>query len=261
MKDKLNNLKNKKYLLLFILVMVLNAVLTVTLLRVSFGQNKEDFSSQQPIKAEVMEQKGSPLRIVIVNVDNSALSHQEIICSLQNIGNKPIRAYTLLGGGKGDGKIITRFFATKLFQAGESEINSVPLERRSIKEGETILLSIDYIEFEDGSSWGVDSRGKSKALAGQREGTKAAIKQLKDLIKNQNANGANSVTNFLKQDLQEITVAAPDANQSDEWKRGFQLGYKSVISILQGIEGQKIEKLTKKLDEMEKIADKEGQIQ
>lgn len=255
MKTKFNQLKSKKYFLLFILVMLINTLLTVSLLRVSFSQTKkDDFSSQRAVKAAVMEQKDSPLRITIVNVDNSPLSYQVIISSLQNVSNKPIRAYTLLGdGSKSSGKVITSSFTTELLQAGQSVINSFDLERQSIKEGETVLLSIDYVEFEDGSSWGNDNQRKSKALAGEREGRKVAIKQLKDLLKNQNLSSASDITNLLK-DLEEITVYVPDVNQSDEWKRGFRLGYKSVVSILQGIEGKKIEKLTQKLDEMEKIA-------
>lgn len=261
MKIKFNQLKSKKYLLLFILVMVINILLTVSLLRVSFSQiRKDDFSSQRPIKAVVIEQKDNPLRITVINVDNSPLSYQEVICSLQNVSNKPIRSYTLLGESKGSGKIITGFFATRLLQTGESKTDTIPLERRGIKEGEAVLLSIDYVEFEDGSFWGNDSRGKSKALAGQREGTKASIRELKALIKNQNVSKANNVTNLLR-DLENVMVDVPDANQSDEWKRGFRLGYKSVISILQGIEGQNIENLAKKLDEMEKLLNKEVRIQ
>lgn len=262
MKNKFKNLKSRKYLLLFILVMGLNTLLTVTLLQVSFSQTKkEDFSNQQPVKVEVMEQKDSPLRITIINVNNSPLSYQEIIISLQNVSDKPIRAYTLVGdAGKSSGKVITNSFATELLQIGLSVTNSIDLERQSIKEGETALLSIDYVEFEDGSSWGNDNQRKSKVLAGEREGRKVAVKQLKDLLKNRNISSMSDITNLLK-DLEGTIVQVPEANQSDEWKRGFRLGYKSVISILQGIEGHKIEKFTKKLDEIEKIATKEVSIQ
>ncbi len=233
--------------------MSLNICLTAFLIQNVLAQTSNDkLKDQPPIVAEVVGQKDCPLRIMVVNVDNSSLTHQEIIYSLQNVSNKSIRAYTLLGDDKSSGKIMTSFFVAKLFQASGSITNSLPVERLNIKEGETIFLSIDYIEFEDGRSWGKDTVGKSEEIAGERDGVKAAIKQLKDLIKNQNANSAVSVTNFLKQDIQEIPVGVPKINQSDEWKKAFRIGYKTVISILQDMSEQGSENLTKKLDELEK---------
>ncbi|HEX8737986.1 MAG TPA: hypothetical protein VF721_21820 [Pyrinomonadaceae bacterium] len=254
MNNKLSAFEGKKYLFLFIFIMALNISLTVFLIRVSFGQSqKADFSSQPPVKVKILEQKDCPIQITVINVDNSALSAQNIVYSLQNISNKPIRAYTLLGNGKNDGKVVTNSFAIKLFQPSEYEYDDFFVEREIAKEG-TIFLSIDYVEFEDGSSWGKDREKKSKEIAGEREGRKAAIRHLKDLIKNQNANGENGIKTFLKQDVKEISVDVPDTNQPDEWKRGFRGGYKGVISILQRIKEQEIESLAKKLDEMEKFA-------
>lgn len=259
MKIKFDNLKSKRYFLLFVFVMALNISLAVILLRVSFSQTqKEDSSSQRPVKVEVMEQKDNPLRITVVNVDNSSLSFQDIIYSLQNVSNKPIKAYTLLGDGKRGGKVITSFFTAKRFQTGESIIGSLDIERVNITDGEAVLLSIDYVEFEDGSSWGSDSAEKSEEIAGQREGIKAAIKRLKDTITKQTPESTNNIVDFLKQDMREIVVDVPDANQSDKWQGGFRFGYKSVISILQRIENQKTEKIIEKLDEIEKIANQGG---
>lgn len=262
MINRLKNFRSKKYLLLFCVIMMLNVLLSAILLNVTLGQaKKEDFSSQKPIRVEIIEQKNSPLQITFLSVDNSAYLHQEIICSLQNVSNKTIRAYTLLGDGnrKNSGKIITSFFLERLFQVGGSVVDSVPMERRDLAEEDTVFLSIDYVEFEDGSFWGSDSVGKSKEIAGETAGAKQAIKQLKELIKNQNGNDADSITNFLKQNISEITVNVPETNESEEWKKGFTLGYRTVISILQRITDQKIENITKKLDDLENNFRKEGQ--
>lgn len=255
MKNKLINLKSKNFLLLFIFVMLLNTVLVVVLIRASFGQaQKNDFSSQQPIEAEVVRQKNCPLRIMIINVDNSNPSFQTINYSLQNISGKPVKAYALLGDGKNNGKVITNFLSLELLQPNKYEFDNFPIEREPIKEKDTVFLSIDYVEFEDGSSWGSDSQRKSKEITGQREGVKAAIKQLKDSIKNQNVSSEKDITKFLERDIQEISVDVPNTNQSDEWKKGFRRGYKTVIFVLQDKGKQGTESLAKKLDEMEKIA-------
>lgn len=255
MKNNFNYFKSNRFLLLFGFVMILNIIMTVVLLRASYGQTqKDDYSSQQPVKVEVMEQKDCPLRIMVVNVDNSNLSFQIIAYSLENISDKPISAYVLLGDGKNNGKIITNLFTTKLFQTGKYEFSDFFVERETIKENEAVFLSIDYVEFSDGSSWGSDSQGKSEEIAGQREGVKTAIKQLKDSIKNQSASNAKNTKNLLEKDIKEIEVDMPNTNQSDEWKKGFRSGYKGIISTLQREREQKSENLIKKLDEMEKIA-------
>jgi hypothetical protein len=255
MNNKLRASESRKYLFLFIFVMILNISLTIVLLRVSFGQiQKAEPLSQPPIRVEIVEQKDCPLRIMVVNVDNSALSAQNIVYSLQNISNKSIRAYTLLGDGKSDGKVVTNSFISKLFQPSEYEYGDFFVEREIAKEEKTISLSIDYVEFEDGSAWGNDSQKKSKEIAGAREGRKAAIQHLKGLLKNQNATDETGIKTFLKQDIKQIIVAVPNTIQSDEWKTGFRGGYKAVISVLQRIREQEIETLAQKLDEMEKIA-------
>lgn len=255
MNNNSRALENRKYLFLFIFIMALNVSLTVVLINVSFGQSqKADFSSQPPIKVKIAEQKDCPLQITLVNVDNFALTHQTVNFNIQNIANKNVRAITILGDSENSGKIVTTSFATKLFQINEMISSDIPIEREMIKENNLLILSIDYVEFEDGSFWGKDSQRKSKEIAGEREGRRAAVRHLKDLIKNQNADGGNGIKTFLKQDIKEISVDVPDTNQPDEWKRGFRGGYKTVISILQRIREQEIENLTKKLDEMEELA-------
>ena len=249
-----NYTKNKTFLVLFVLVMLINTTLTVFLLSSVFGQTQRaDFSSQKPVKVEVVEQKDCPLQIMVINVSNSGLSFQGIAYSLQNISSKPIRAYVLLGDGKRNGKVLTNSFATELFQPSSYHSDDL-VEREILAQEEKISLSIDYVEFVDGSSWGTDSQGNSREIAGEREGRKTIIRQLKDSIKKQDAKGLNSSMGLLKQDIREIDVDMPATNQSAEWKKGFRGGYKAVISVLQHLKDQGPESINKKLDEMEKIA-------
>ena len=246
--------KNRRYLLAFIFVMLMNLSLSIILLRVSFGQTKvADFSNQPDVKVKLLEQKDCPLQITFINVDNSSLSNQTINYSLQNLSNKSIRAYTLIGNAKNDGKIITVSFTTELFEPNKYEFNNLFLERETIKKNSSATLSVDYIEFEDGSSWGADSQGQSKEIAGEREGRKAAIKELKESIKRQNS--TDVLMNLLKQDIKKINVSVPNTKESDQWKKGYRLGYKAVISVLQDLDKSEDANLhLKKLDEMEKIA-------
>lgn len=252
MQNKSNILKSKKFLLLFIFVMALNVFLAVVLLRETFAQKQNrEFVFNTPIKVQAIFQKDCPLQIMVINVDNSNQDSQTVNYRLQNLSNKPIRAYTLLSDER-NGQIITNSFTTELLQVGKHQFSSFLVKQE--KEDETISLSIDYIEFADGSSWGIDKEETSKEIAGEREGRIAAIKQLKDSIKNQNMTSSYNGKNLLEQDVRELSIDIPKTNQSDKWKAGFRGGYKAVISLVQMSNIKETQTLMQKLDEMEKVA-------
>ena len=233
---------NKKYRFSFFVVSVINVGLAVFLLNASFGQiSGKNAMNQRPLKVEVTLQSDSPLSIMLINVDDSTLSSQTVNFAVQNIGSKSIRAYTILGKTKASGK----------FKTGEIEQNGLSFESEIIKENEVLFLSVDYVEFEDGSFWGEDSQGHSKLIAGERAGRLAAINRLKKLVKN---NDFATLTDLLGQKIAEISVSVPTSSQPGEWQRGYQRGYKAVISILQRSKEQEIDFLSTKLDEMEQLA-------
>ncbi|MBX3294322.1 MAG: hypothetical protein KF762_01185 [Acidobacteria bacterium] len=246
---------NKKYRFSFFVVSVINVGLAVFLLNASFGQiSGNNAMNQRPLKVEVTLQSDSPLSIMLINVDDSTLSSQTVNFAVQNIGSKSIRAYTILGKTKASGKLLTNSFATRLFKTGEIEQNGLSFESEIIKENEVLFLSVDYVEFEDGSFWGEDSQGHSKLIAGERAGRLAAINRLKKLVKN---NDFATLTDLLGQKIAEISVSVPTSSQPGEWQRGYQRGYKAVISILQRSKEQEIDFLSTKLDEMEQLANEE----
>jgi hypothetical protein len=220
----------------------------------AFAQTSDNITKDQaPIVPEIVKQKNCPLAITVVNVDNSALSFQKADLVLQNVSNKSVRAYVLLGQAKTTGKINTYSFATKSLRANEFHESEVFLEREAIRESKQLFLSIDYVEFEDGSSWGVDSQGFSKNISGERAGRLAAIRELKNIII---ANDVGNLTKLLDQEITEITVDLPESGQSesDGWKKGYKTGYKTVFSVLQSHREKEIERLKAQIDEMEKLA-------
>jgi hypothetical protein len=68
-----------------------------------------------------------------------------------------------------------------------------------------------------------------------------------------NASQINEFYKIINQDLLELNVDTSNINQSEEWKNGFRLGYRSVFSILQRVSDKSVENLTKQLNELEKI--------
>lgn len=254
MKRKLLNiLKVKRYLILFLFVMVLNIGATVLLIRNSFGQSAaEKKPDQPPIAAEVIVQDNNPLRISVISIDNSNPDYQLVNYLVENVARNPVRAYVVLGSNKTDevGTAITRRFATKLFQPGGVENGVINIERKDIKRESKMYLSTDYVEFEDGRSWGSDIAGQSEYVAGSRAGWKDAVKQSDDLLKTQQS---SNLIDLLKSETKEITPPEVTPGKSEKWQKGYLSAYRTVISTLrEQYEIGGLKAVTEKLNEMTK---------
>ena len=258
MKNHQSNKRNgKKYLVTFIAVTALNLVLGAFLIHKSSGQTNKH-ADQKLLIVEVTAQNDSPLRIMLIDIDNSALSAQKVNYTIQNIANKPVKGYVVWAKGKHTGKISTNFFPTKSFQPGAFYPEELFLERENIKPDESLSLSIDYVEFEDGSSWGEDAQGQSEHLIGARAGAEVAVKELRSLINNRET---AALTALLEKNLVDIDVSLPKTVQSEKWQRGFTNAYKAIVGVLHNQRGQGHNELLKKLDEIESLQTKGRQKQ
>lgn len=244
---KSNELKSRRYFLAFLCVTALNVVLGGFLLK-SFGQSSgKDTQNQKPLKVEVAAQENSPLRLTLINVDNSPSWYQAVNYAVQNASGKPVQGYVIVASGKHTGQIVTSFFPIRSFRIGDSHADEMAIERVNIRPDEILSLSIDYVEFDDESSWGANTQGQSEHMAGGRAGVRAAAEYFIDLIKKHQF---AAVTPFLEKELVDIYVPFPDTNQSEKWRQGFDSGYKSVVSVLQSSRERGYEELLKKLDEI-----------
>ena len=260
MKNELLSARNgKRYLIAITAVSVINIALMSFLLHTSFGQATDKFTDQQPLKIEVAVQDICPLKITLVDVDNSDSSFQKINYAVQNVSGKPITGYVIWESGKSTGKVATNFFPIKPFQASVIYTGESFVERENIKDDENVSLSVDYVEFADGSSWGNDTQGQSKHIAGGRAGVNAAAEQLSDLI---GKGEVGVLTALLKRDLVDIEVPLSGTAQNDKWQYGFRSGYKSAVSFLNKHWGKEDKEILEKLNEVRKYVQiKRGQEQ
>lgn len=247
--------RNRKYFVAIGIVMLVNIALGVFLIHNVFAQKTNvDLTNQLPVKVEVESQKDSPLVVTVLSVETSGELFQNINYTIQNVDRKPIRAYTLVGRKKVGGKIMTRSFMVKLFQPQQVNIAQFEEERANIKEDTKITLSIDYVEFADGSSWGKDEYQTSEQITQEFAGREAAIDYFKRLIEN---NEQSSLSNELEQNIVDYQVPIPDRQMNEKAQRGFRTGYKSILSVLQENKNQSNELLLKKLQELEQAIGKE----
>jgi hypothetical protein len=251
---KMKNLKlNKKtYTLAFIVVTILNVVLAGFLLRTVLAQtDNKTYKNQPSIVAVSAKQNDSPLLITVVNVDNSNPRYQIVNFTIQNITNKPIRGYVILGGSGSSGKVITNFLPAKSFQPSAIVTEELLIERENIKSDKPFSLSVDYVEFENGNFWGEDSEGQSEQIAGGRAGAEAAADQFINLIdKRETA----TMDETMKKPLSEVEVRIPETfkDKNEKWQNGFSNGYKGIISFLKNQREKSDDETLKKLREIRK---------
>jgi hypothetical protein len=246
------NLSKRTYLIAFTFVMLLNSLLAVFLFRTVLAQNSgSNLRNQPPVIAEVVRQTDNPLLITVMNVDNSNPNYQLVNYTVQNMSNKPVKGFVIWGDGKNTGQISTNFFPTKFFQIGASYTEELYIDRENIKRQKNfpflINLSVDYVEFDDGSFWGKDTQGQSEHIAGAFTGAEIATEQLKGLIANQER---AVLATILEKQLVDVEVPLPDAfkDRSEKWQKGFRNGYKSIVSFLKSQKNVNNEEFLKKLD-------------
>lgn len=207
----------------------LNAVLIVLLV------NLQTFSAPtagaQSPEVSVAEQPGVPLVISLEGFDASNPSAPRVKYRVQNISNKAIRAYTILEEKAAGSE---RSTGVKIVNLGKEDNFIQPMQLRpefydASGQSESVVnltLSVDYIEFVDGATWGKDTRRSADYLAGQREGKKATTRKLREL---RDKEGVNLEDLLKKKDAE---VVSPTAGHSSEWEYGFRVGHNFALHRL-----------------------------
>jgi hypothetical protein len=171
----------------------------------------------------VVPQPTSPLRISSARFEGANQEQHDIVFNITNIGGEPVSAYALRqdvsAGGKSRSSVL-------LFDLGLTD--SVLSPRQSVTradtfqpladEPNTLSISIDYVEFSDGTKWGPDTFRSAEQVAGQREGARQAIKRLGEIL---NTSGPRAVLDTVNS---EAVSASPPAGHSVRWVEGFHKG-------------------------------------
>jgi hypothetical protein len=183
---------------------------------------------QTPI-VSVLEQPDMPLMISVEETDVLNPLAPQVRYTIRNLGNKAVRAYTVLeetvtSKGKGVGVTITSL-----------DNDERPLQPPQTKTGSfdglslsnpliSLTLSIDYVEFVDGTARGKDTQHTAEHLAGQRAGRKQTFTKLREMFDKQ---GIAAVTELIRQEGAE--VVGPPEGRSPNWAAGFRIGHNSIL--------------------------------
>lgn len=171
----------------------------------------------------VQSQPDAPLCISVLSYDSSDTRVPVITFQLTNVGNKLIRAYavtqeTLRGTEKSRGLILADMDSTNaILHLGQLTTESIvypPLSERISQ----ITLSVDFVEFTDGTTWGPNLSKSIETLTGRRAGVREANKHLLQLYK---SGGVKAVIKHLE--AGEVSLVLPPGH-SPEWEESFRNG-------------------------------------
>ena len=198
----------------------------------SLGHSPEKSStnSQSPIIL-IRPQPDAPLAILPSTVDSADPRAPEINYLVVNISQKSVRAYAIIdeisfGNAKSKGAQLSNIADPDLIlKPGQSVIKSLGGDEYS-SAVQTITLSVDFVEFIDGTTFGNDIFKSRERLDGQRAGARVVTDRLSDILKK---GGQIAVVRALDQEAGSISIPP---NNSLEWEDGFRVGVGMVIDRL-----------------------------
>jgi hypothetical protein len=169
----------------------------------------------RPPSVRVKPQAGAALVISSANVGASEEDGALVEIKVANVGDKPVRAFTVrqdeAGGSQSTRVTLVNMIADdELIHPGQTK------DIVTDAGGTGLVLSLDFVEFTDGTTWGPDAYKTSEKLAGQRAGRGAAASHFSDQLK---AGGPEKVIEAINLD----SVPVPEG-RSREWQDGFQTG-------------------------------------
>lgn len=195
--------------------------------------------AQQLIKSEIKDVRisirdlaGNPILISSPSSVSTDVYKPSYTLTLTNTGKKSIRAYTLRTQ-TGIGEQGRQLEESSLSHMISENLLLLPGQsRQEINNGNgtfpepvsQILISVDFVEFSDGTTWGEDKSKSAETLAGQRAGGAAAIAYYKHKI------DSGEFDPELVESGEAEILKAVDSGKSKAWKLGFQTG----IGIVRG---------------------------
>jgi hypothetical protein len=151
---------------------------------------------------------------------------------LVNVSSKPIRAYAIRQGLAGkethSGHVtFTSFDLTNKAALQPNQLTTMAdVHQSSSGKEEQVIFLVDYVEFSDGTKWGVDSANFAEHSAGQRAGAHIVSKRLLKIL------DFGTPADVLTAIESGATNIEPPSGRSYRWKEGFRVGCRSVADHL-----------------------------
>ena len=186
-----------------------------------------------PTRLVVAKQPDCPLLILSTGIDSSEPQEPRYWYSITNTTEKQISAYAVqesVSLGPGPPIVSTTFVhfpaETLLFGSHQSRQEDGGIGKAYKTTPVKLVLTVDFVEFADGTRWGDDVGKSGERLDGKREGGKAAIKKYREILNNEGVAA-------LEKALAKTTFIQPESsNESADWRDGFKTGVNIVTRRL-----------------------------
>ena len=218
--------------------------LTLSAAALSLGQTRTAATAVMPsVTVEIAEQPDSPLNLSI----DEKLAPQMMGAPLKltNTSASSVSAFVLLiKTGKYEESDMV--FVLKGIAPAAYHIQGVSMQGMPQAAGNRVV-SVDYVQFDDGRSWGADSLGKAKSVHAYLDARALAISRLKELLAGQDDTDFMRAIDIFRSSSYSENV--PLAGRQPRPGTDFTAkGYEDILSILR--------RMPKRSDEAKELARK-----
>jgi len=192
------------------------------------AQSMPAFQPQAPILV-ARNEPGSPLVISAERQLPKTEQAPELSFTVTNVTTKIVTAFAIKQEVVSEEKAGTTVYlynlplsATKLQPNGV--LNEFATYDNISNSQHRVTLTLDYVQFSDGKTWGLDSAKSGERVAGQNAASQILTTKLLGVIREGNAH-----EDFAKA-LESATNIQPPEQHSDEWNDGLRLAVGTVAS-------------------------------
>lgn len=139
----------------------------------------------------------------------------------QNQSGKRIRAYAIVAEAGPASRVDFANLTTPTAILRPTQIETFDFPYKENDAPQRVTLSVDFVEFDDGSTWGADVYNSRDTLAGQRVGAKAERARLRELLK---SGGPSAVFDAVREEVPGRPEITRTAKPSEEWLKGYRNG-------------------------------------
>ena len=201
----------------------------------------QDTKTTVAFEVEIASQPDCPLKLSL----GAPRTGAPLTVKLQNTGDKPVHGYVFVIDDRSAKQIYTSVRPVHMIGTDRPEF-----ENPNLLKPATLKISVDYVEFSDGTSWGGDEFGRSKYIKAYLTGRDLAVSRLKEMT------GGTIPEEFQKMldAFGSYSISEPARiNRPDNEKRQTQAGYRAVVEMLRRStkRAEEAQDLARKLEMME----------
>ena len=173
-------------------------------------------SAQAPV-ITIIPQPDAPIRISLGRVVSDNPYEPEFEYSLLNVSEKSIRAHSI----RIDDQLLGSTLSIHKFpwQSGHTMPGTYGGNMKSSTPIKGVRMSVDFVEFVDGTRWGPDTTNAAERVAGHYAGRRAERDLLLKLLRE---GGTPTVISALEPD--EAQLVSPPPGFSERWEHNYRVG-------------------------------------